>query len=108
MERALLLTARTLLILWAGFWTWFTIGDGLHHGASSLPYVGGGLLLLAALSITAWRYPGIGAGCLFVGALAAAWWFSGWPAFLLLTLPALVLAALFALHRLLEVNHAPA
>lgn len=63
----LLLFARCLTFLWAGFWTYFTVASGLVTAPSGVQGTAMSLLGLAWLGFgLAWRWPRVGGALLLM------------------------------------------
>jgi hypothetical protein len=89
-----------LLLAWAGFWVWFNVASafGERSGLGSTGIEVGHLVpgvVIAAVSVLAWRWPLLGCPALWALAGFGLWFFGPKP-FLLLTLlaPPVVAAAL--------------
>ena len=88
------LTARCLLLIWAGFWAWFLLMH-LDEGFETVQIVVAGLALLTALVVLAFRHPLRGGIALIGGAVFSAWFFGNVYARLMLSLPALLVGVAF-------------
>ena len=93
-NRIVLYAGRTILVLWAGFWTWFVIGHFFTEGFGCLPYALGFWVPFAILTVIGWRWSRIG-GATFVAAGGAATAYFGFNA--TLVLPAIILGSLMIL-----------
>jgi hypothetical protein len=83
--------ARALLVVWAGFWGWFSVASALGEGLEGLPHLAF-LAVLVVLVALAWWRPRIGGPVLLAGALLSAWYFDRADTRLLLSLPAALAA----------------
>ncbi|HJP31059.1 MAG TPA: hypothetical protein QGF95_10935 [Candidatus Latescibacteria bacterium] len=90
----LLYLARGLLIVWAGFWSWFALVH-LAEGLGALPHVAKIVVPLAGVAVLAWTRPFWGGLVLLAGALLTAWYFEHSAARFMLSLPAMLLAVMF-------------
>lgn len=86
--RIVLYVVRGLLLLWAGFWTWFVLMTLVSEGLGGWPYALRFLGPLAATVVVAWLWPRIGGLLLMLGAAFAAWYSDNAGARILLALPA--------------------
>lgn len=86
------LAGRVILVLWAGFWSWFLVADTAGHvikeqSMVALLYGGGLLLAILSLGFVAWVRPRLGGTALIAYAAFAVYFFAGAPAVLLMALP---------------------
>jgi len=91
---------RSLLILWAGFWTWFVIAVSIGEPPPPPLWIPvawlGGLATIVAL---AWRWPAVGGAVLVAAGAAAALYFPTSGARALLAVPAVALGLGFLVLR---------
>ena len=91
----LVIAARVLLLVWAGFWTYFVIGASITGGATSIPYASWVLGILTGLCVCAWFRPRLGGRLLLVAGVASALFFRDGFTSLTLTVPAFILGLAF-------------
>lgn len=98
--RAAMIAARALVLLWAGFWTWFivsvVVGEARSGAFSGVGYGGAILAVIFAASAVACLRPRIGGALLALVGAAGAVVFRDASAWWLLAGPAVVLGALLA------------
>lgn len=85
-------TSLGALLLWAGFWLWFSISDVISEPTLAWqPYTFIGSLV--ALSLIAWKVPKVGGVLLVAAGLFAGYYFNNIWARGMLALPAMIIGA---------------
>ncbi|MHC4445412.1 MAG: DUF7670 domain-containing protein [Planctomycetota bacterium] len=67
--------ARTILVLWVGFWTWFVLMHLFTDGLSSLYHGSKILVPMLAAIVTTWFWPRIGGVLLIMFGIATMFYF---------------------------------
>jgi peptidoglycan/LPS O-acetylase OafA/YrhL len=119
MKSLLEISARTLALLWAGFWTYFFVAESYSTGAPTRIAIAGSgtCLLLIVLAFVPWRWEKTGGFLLIAVALAVGAVYAilaphhlttGVKALTtaLLAVPPLIAGVLFLLHRRVVPRHA--
>ena len=95
--------AHAILILWAGFWTWFGLASGIGEGLDPLGILMHTALpglLFIAITLLAWRWERVGGPALVVVGLAVALIYAlsvgGWRPFYPFILATMVLPPVVA------------
>ncbi len=79
------------LLMWATFWLWFLIAGHWNQLEEGWPYVAGGVLAIAGITLAAFWWPVIGGAALVVAGIAAAIYFDHTFTRLTLALPMVAL-----------------
>ncbi len=90
--------ARSLLIVWAGFWLWFNIASMVGERDGAQPHLALALITVA-LAVTCWCWPRIGGVLMIAAGVFAARAFPHTAAFLLLAVPGTAIGVLLLLLR---------
>ena len=95
--RWVLLVARILLLLWAGFWTWFVVAHIVMDGWDVLPQASLILVPLLCPVVLCFIWPRVGGVALICAGIAAWLYFGGGltSTHCILALPAVLFGAVF-------------
>ena len=82
--------ARGVLLLWLGFWGWFSIAEVAGGVTGAWMHLLVPLTPMVVLTVVAWLFPRVGGGLLIAGAALALFFFDDTTAWLALSGPALL------------------
>lgn len=96
-ERVGMWGAYGLLAVWAGFWGWFSIAEGLSDVAGGWSHLLVPLTPIVVFGGMSLVWPRLGGVLLAVAGVAGLWSFDGWAADVMLSLPAVVVGVTLAM-----------